>query len=83
MSIDDAPRETARRQRLEVHVGDRIFIPGPDPAAPVRDGLVLQVRRRDGSPPYRVRWSDTHYVSLVDPGPDAYVNHHDYDPEAT
>ena len=32
---------------------------------------------QDGSPPYRVRWSDNGHESLFFPGPDAYIHHAD------
>ena len=40
-----------------------------------RDAEILEVAHPDGSPPYRVRWSDTGHEALVFPGPDAYVQH--------
>jgi hypothetical protein len=41
---------------------------------PVRDGEILEVQGTDGGPPYLVRWEDGR-ISLVFPGPDAYVDH--------
>ncbi|GLH99766.1 hypothetical protein Pa4123_50420 [Phytohabitans aurantiacus] len=40
---------------------------------PRRVGIVTQLRRDDGEPPYLVRWLDTGGESLVFPGPDARV----------
>lgn len=40
----------------------------------VRDGDVIGVEHADGSPPYRVRWSNTGHESLFFPGPDASVD---------
>ena len=42
---------------------------------PGRDAEILEVSHPDGSPPYRVRWSDNGHEGLVFPGPDAYVEH--------
>jgi hypothetical protein len=38
-----------------------------------RRGLVLDVRGRDGAPPYLVRWSDTGHESLIFPGEGTHV----------
>jgi Domain of unknown function (DUF1918) len=54
--------------------GDRIVIRGDHRGRPLRDGEVIGVERPDGSPPYRVRWSDTGHVSLFFPGPDAHID---------
>ncbi len=42
---------------------------------PGRDAEILDVTHPDGSPPYRVRWSDTGREALVFPGPDAHIEH--------
>jgi hypothetical protein len=47
----------------------------PHIGGPVREAEVLEVEHADGSPPYRVRWSDSGHESLFFPGPDAYVDH--------
>lgn len=54
--------------------GDRIVIQSQHVGGPVRDAEVLEVEREDGSPPYRVRWSDNGHVALFFPGSDAYVD---------
>jgi hypothetical protein len=56
-------------------VGDRLVIRSQHLGEPVRDGEILEVQHEDGSPPYRVLWSDTGHESLVYPGPDASVQH--------
>jgi hypothetical protein len=38
-----------------------------------RDGEILEVRGKDGTPPYVVRWHDTGHEALVFPGPDATI----------
>lgn len=55
--------------------GDRLVVRSVHVDGPVRDGEILEVSHSDGTPPYRVRWSDTGHESLVFPGPDAYVEH--------
>jgi hypothetical protein len=54
-------------------VGDRLVVKSPSAERPERDGEILEVRSRDGSPPYLVRWSDDGHLGLVYPGPDAVV----------
>jgi hypothetical protein len=58
--------------------GDRIVIRSQHIGGPVRDAEVLEVEHEDGSPPYRVRWSDTGHEALFFPGPDAYVDQVDH-----
>lgn len=54
--------------------GDRIVIRSHHIGEPIRDAEVLEVEHEDGSPPYRVRWSDTGHEALFFPGPDAFVD---------
>lgn len=61
------------------HKGDRIVVRSQHVGGPVRDAEVLEVEHEDGSPPYRVRWSDTGHEALFFPGPDAYVDHNEQD----
>ncbi|MEX2554993.1 MAG: DUF1918 domain-containing protein [Actinomycetota bacterium] len=58
---------------MKAEVGDRLVVKGHYVHEPLRDGEILEVGP-DGRPPYLVRWEDGH-VSLVFPGPDAYVDH--------
>jgi Domain of unknown function (DUF1918) len=53
--------------------GDRIVVRSPKVSSPVRGAEILEVEHPDGTPPYRVRWSDTGHEALFFPGPDAYV----------
>lgn len=55
--------------------GDRLVIRNRHLGGPDRDAEILEVAHADGTPPYRVRWSDTGHESLFFPGPDAYVQH--------
>ena len=58
---------------MHAHKGDRIVVRSQSLDGLVRDGEVIEVEHEDGSPPYRVRWSDDGHESLFFPGPDAYV----------
>jgi hypothetical protein len=55
-------------------VGDRVVVRSTSLGGPGREGMVTEVERADGRPPYRVRWSDTGDEGLFFPGPDAYVD---------
>jgi hypothetical protein len=66
---------------MHARPGDRIVVRSAQVGAPVRDCEVLEVRHADGSPPYRVRWSDNGHEALYWPGSDATVDHED--PSAT
>lgn len=55
--------------------GDRLIVRSLHVGEPDRDGEVLEVRGRDGAPPYLVRWSDTGHEGLFYPGPDTIVHH--------
>lgn len=55
--------------------GDRIVIRSQHVGGPVRDAEILEVEHEDGSPPYRVRWSDSGHEALFYPGSDAYIDH--------
>ncbi len=58
-------------------MGDRIVVASGVVGGAVRDGVVVGCEHDDGSPPYRVRWSDTQEESLVFPGPDTLVRRDD------
>lgn len=60
---------------MHAQPGDRIVIRSRTIGGPVRDAKVLGVEHEDGSPPYRVRWSDNGHEGLFWPGADAYVDH--------
>lgn len=60
---------------MHAQPGDRIVIRSHTVGGPVRDAEVLEVEHEDGSPPYRVRWSDNGHEGLFFPGADAYVDH--------
>ncbi|WP_374212008.1 DUF1918 domain-containing protein [Streptomyces sp. C10-9-1] len=68
----DAPQP---RAGLWARVGDRLVVSGAAVGDGGRDGEIVALHHRDGTPPYDVRWSDTGRVTLVFPGPDARVQH--------
>ncbi len=55
-------------------VGDRLHVHGRVVGTPDQMFEIIEVRGRDGAPPYLVRRDDGHEV-LVVPGPDATVEH--------
>jgi hypothetical protein len=58
---------------MKASVGDRIVTAAGVVGGAVRDGVVVECQHGDGSPPYRVRWSDTGEETLLFPGPDSLV----------
>ena len=61
--------------------GDRLVVHGHRVGDADRDAEILEVRHEDGSPPYVVRWSDTGNEGLFFPGPDAFVQHFEHQPD--
>ena len=59
---------------MRAAVGDRIVTASGVVGGAVRDGVVTECPHDDGSPPYRVKWSDTGEETLVFPGADTYVD---------
>jgi hypothetical protein len=55
------------------HVGDRVVLAGTHVGDARRVGVIVEVRREDGSPPYVVRWLDDDHEALLFPGPDARI----------
>lgn len=62
---------------MHATVGDRLIVHGTHVDDVNRDGEILEVRGKQGEPPYVVRWSDTGHEALVFPGPDAVVHHYE------
>lgn len=58
--------------------GDRLIIKGHYVGEPDHDAEVLAVDAPDGTPPWRVRWSDDGREGLFFPGPDAVVEHFEH-----
>lgn len=63
---------------MKAQKGDRIVLAGEQVDRPTRDGEVLEVRGKNGEPPYVVRWEDGH-EGLVFPGPDATIHHYEHE----
>lgn len=60
---------------MRATVGDQIVIHSAHVDEPNRDGEIIDVRGRDGDPPFLVRWADTGHEALMYPGPDAQIRH--------
>ncbi|GAA4488445.1 DUF1918 domain-containing protein [Rhodococcus olei] len=58
---------------MHAEVGDWLVVKGTVLDSPDEIGLIVEVRRADGEPPYRVRWLRDNRETLVFPGPDAHV----------
>jgi hypothetical protein len=59
---------------MRAAVGDRLVVKGHKVGEHDVDGEILEVRGKDGGPPFLVRWNDGH-EGLVFPGADAMVEH--------
>ena len=53
---------------MKAHQGDHIILAASHVDEPTRAGVVLEVRGKDGGPPFLVRWADGH-TGLMYPGP--------------
>ena len=60
---------------MRAKVGDRLVIAGHRVGEHTHNAEILEVRGREGGPPYLVRWSDDGHTGLLFPGPDAMVQH--------
>ncbi len=60
---------------MQAQVGDRIVVKSTHVGEPERDGEVLEVRGKNGEPPYLVRWGDDGHTTLLFPGPDVVIQH--------
>jgi hypothetical protein len=58
---------------MRAETGDWLIVNGRSTGRPTRRGHIEEVRAVDGAPPYLIRWSDTHAVTLTFPGSDSYV----------
>ncbi len=59
---------------MRAAVGDRLHVHGRVVGTPDHTAEIVEVRGRDGAPPYLVRYPDGH-EALVFPGSDAAVEH--------
>jgi hypothetical protein len=53
---------------MKAKPGDHIILAAPTVDGALREGEIVEVRGKDGGPPYAVRWSDGH-EGLLYPGP--------------
>ena len=67
---------------MHATVGDRLIVHGTHVDDVTRDGEIIEVRGKNGEPPYVVRWSDTGHEAFVFPGPDAVVHHYEHAADA-
>lgn len=61
--------------RLRAARGDLLVVRAHRVGEPERDAEILEALGADGTPPFRVRWTDTGREGSLFPGPDAYVEH--------
>jgi hypothetical protein len=61
---------------MQAQPGDKIVIEAHHVGEPRRDCVVLEVRGKDGGPPYLVHWADEEHETLFFPGSDATVVHY-------
>jgi len=59
---------------MRAAVGDRLHVHGRVVGTPDQSSEIIEIRGRDGEPPYLVRRDDGQ-EALVFPGPDASVEH--------
>jgi hypothetical protein len=57
---------------MKARIGDRLVCEGQHVGDGQRIGTIIEIGHADGTPPFRVRWSDGH-ESYVSPGPDARI----------
>ncbi|MDX6226629.1 MAG: hypothetical protein QOI76_19 [Frankiales bacterium] len=60
---------------MHANVGEHIIVRGRHQGEKDRDGLVLETRGPDGTPPYLVRWSSDGHEALFFPESDAIIAH--------
>ncbi len=59
---------------VQAQVGERLLIHGRKVGAADLVAEILEVKGKDGAPPYLVRYSDGH-ETVIYPGPDCVVEH--------
>lgn len=58
---------------MKAKVGDWLVMKSRVLGQTERRGLISEVHRDDGSPPYVVHWLDSDHTATVFPGPDAVI----------
>jgi hypothetical protein len=64
---------------MRAAVGDRIHFEGKVVGMHEHTAVVVETRGKDGAPPYLVRHENGH-ESVVYPGPDVWIEHHEHTP---
>jgi hypothetical protein len=59
----------------KVAVGDRLVVRAHRLGQSPRDAEILEILGDDGGPPYRVRWVEDGYETVVYPGSDVFIEH--------
>jgi len=59
---------------MKAKAGDKLVVLSAQVDKPPMEGEILEVRGKDGAPPYVVRWEDGH-EGVTYPGSDAFVTH--------
>jgi Domain of unknown function (DUF1918) len=59
----------------QVAVGDRLVVRAHRLGQSPRDAEILEILGDHGSPPYRVRWQEDGYETIVYPGSDVFIEH--------
>lgn len=59
---------------MQAIIGDRLVVHGRTVGQADRTGQIIDIRGRDGAPPYLVRFSDGH-EAVIFPGPDSVIEH--------
>jgi hypothetical protein len=54
-------------------VGDRVVLESTHAGGRRRTGVIMELRREDGRPPYVVCWPDDGREALLFPGPDSRI----------
>jgi len=58
---------------MQATKGDHLIVHGRNVGGAERHGEVVDVRGKDGQPPYVVRWEPDGHEGLVFPGPDCEI----------
>ena len=59
---------------MHAQVGDTLLVEGRTVETPRRQGEILEVHGKDGTPPFVVRWDDSGHTTVLYPGPDCEVH---------
>ena len=58
---------------MKASEGDRLVLVGHKTGRARREGLIVEVKGEDGTPPFVVRWTDDDSEGVLFPGTDAVV----------